>query len=402
MGKSIEKYFLGLDIGTNSCGFAVADENYNILRVKGKKFWGVRLFDKADTAENRRIKRSLRRRLDRRKLKLSWLNEIFAKDIRLLYLALHSIIKRRGHFLYEGDLTENIGIANSINEFIRYANLLTLIDGFSFSEMKDDTEKNILKIIKDGFKKREAKNCLYSALNSNSKQEKALVDSLINGVFDVKKILGKEDEKIDFSSETAQEQILALEGFDEEEIILIEKAKDIYSLLQMKKILGEYEFVCESMVDLIEEHKSQLKEFKRFIKEFYPLKYNEVFRSEKVKFINYAHYINQTQYGGSKKVLSLELPSKEKRNRENFYKYIRGVLSAKTEKEAEEYLRKKEYFLDLIENGNFLLKPRSGNNSVLPNKLFEKELVQILKTNEQKYDFLKEIDVEYGITNSEK
>ena len=37
-------YYLGLDIGTNSCGFAVTDENYNILKKKGKKLWGVRLF----------------------------------------------------------------------------------------------------------------------------------------------------------------------------------------------------------------------------------------------------------------------------------------------------------------------------------------------------------------------
>ena len=37
-----KNYYIGLDIGTTSCGFAVTDENYNILRLKGKKAWGVR------------------------------------------------------------------------------------------------------------------------------------------------------------------------------------------------------------------------------------------------------------------------------------------------------------------------------------------------------------------------
>ena len=44
-------YYLGLDIGTNSVGWAVTDENYNIERFKKKNMWGIRLFDEAKTAE---------------------------------------------------------------------------------------------------------------------------------------------------------------------------------------------------------------------------------------------------------------------------------------------------------------------------------------------------------------
>ena len=40
-------YYLGLDMGTNSLGWAVTDQNYHILRAKGKDLWGVRLFDEA-------------------------------------------------------------------------------------------------------------------------------------------------------------------------------------------------------------------------------------------------------------------------------------------------------------------------------------------------------------------
>lgn len=65
-----KNYYIGLDIGTNSVGYAVTDTDYNIIRLKDKRAWGVRLFDEANTASDRRAKRTNRRRLDRRKLKL--------------------------------------------------------------------------------------------------------------------------------------------------------------------------------------------------------------------------------------------------------------------------------------------------------------------------------------------
>lgn len=40
-----KEYFLGLDIGTSSLGWAVTDTNYKILRAKGKNLIGVRLFE---------------------------------------------------------------------------------------------------------------------------------------------------------------------------------------------------------------------------------------------------------------------------------------------------------------------------------------------------------------------
>lgn len=51
----MQGYYLGLDLGTGSLGWAVTDENYQILRRHGKDLWGVRLFDNAKTAEERRI-----------------------------------------------------------------------------------------------------------------------------------------------------------------------------------------------------------------------------------------------------------------------------------------------------------------------------------------------------------
>lgn len=40
----MEKYYLGLDIGTNSVGWAVTDPSYRLERFHKKDMWGIRLF----------------------------------------------------------------------------------------------------------------------------------------------------------------------------------------------------------------------------------------------------------------------------------------------------------------------------------------------------------------------
>ena len=78
---TMEKFYLGMDIGTNSVGMACTDENYKLLRAKGKDCWSVRLFDESKTALERRTYRTSRRRLQRRKYRLALLQELFAPFI---------------------------------------------------------------------------------------------------------------------------------------------------------------------------------------------------------------------------------------------------------------------------------------------------------------------------------
>lgn len=162
----VQDYFMGLDIGTNSVGWAVTNKSYELLKFRSHKMWGSRLFDEGESAVVRRGFRSMRRRLERRKLRLKLLEELFADtmaqvdptffmrlreskyhyedkttghkskhilfidenytdqdyfteyptiyhlrkdlmengtdDIRKLFLAVHHILKYRGNFLYEG------------------------------------------------------------------------------------------------------------------------------------------------------------------------------------------------------------------------------------------------------------------------------------------------------------
>ena len=66
----LDKYFLGLDIGTDSVGYAVTDtsELYKIPRHNRNLMWGVHLFDEANLKQERRSFRTSRRRLERRRI----------------------------------------------------------------------------------------------------------------------------------------------------------------------------------------------------------------------------------------------------------------------------------------------------------------------------------------------
>lgn len=76
-----QKIYLGLDIGTDSVGYAVTDTAYSLLKFKGKPAWGVTLFDEASQQDERRAFRTARRRLDRRQQRVLLLQELFAKEI---------------------------------------------------------------------------------------------------------------------------------------------------------------------------------------------------------------------------------------------------------------------------------------------------------------------------------
>lgn len=88
----MSKYYLGLDIGTDSVGFCVTDENYNIIKKHktvidgdktkyyGNHLWGARLFDKASDASGRRLAREARRRYQRRKARIVLLQDLFKDE----------------------------------------------------------------------------------------------------------------------------------------------------------------------------------------------------------------------------------------------------------------------------------------------------------------------------------
>ena len=76
-----KKIYVGLDIGTDSVGYAVTDEAYKLYRFHGSDVWGSIIFDAGSLSDERRSFRSARRRLDRRKQRVNLIQEIFAEEI---------------------------------------------------------------------------------------------------------------------------------------------------------------------------------------------------------------------------------------------------------------------------------------------------------------------------------
>lgn len=105
-----KKYFVGLDVGSDSVGWAATDLEYKLLRMKGKTAWGSRLFDEAHDAKARRVFRTSGRRAARRKYRIALLNSLFKEEIdkkddtffiRLSQSAYHLEDKEEeGRFLY--------------------------------------------------------------------------------------------------------------------------------------------------------------------------------------------------------------------------------------------------------------------------------------------------------------
>ena len=124
MNKSSEKYYLGLDIGTNSVGWAVTDETYHICKHGKKDLWGIRLFESGEQAAERRAHRTSRRRTARRKERIDLLQMIFAEEMAKIE---DNIETMRKHVLKYNKISEE--------------DILDIVNG---KKTKDDAVKGVI------------------------------------------------------------------------------------------------------------------------------------------------------------------------------------------------------------------------------------------------------------------
>lgn len=102
--EQVREYYLGLDIGTDSVGYAATDYQYNLVKYHGEPAWGVMTFEAANSAQDRRAFRVTRRRLDRRQQRVKLLEEIFAAEI--CKIDPRFFIRRRESYLCRTDAQE--------------------------------------------------------------------------------------------------------------------------------------------------------------------------------------------------------------------------------------------------------------------------------------------------------
>ena len=429
-------YSIGLDIGTNSVGWAVITDDYKVpskkMKVRGntdkhfikKNLIGALLFDEGATAEDRRLKRTARRRYTRRKNRLRYLQEIFSEemnkvdssffhrledsflvpddkrgskypifatlaeekeyhkqfptiyhlrkqlaesnekaDLRLIYLALAHMIKYRGHFLIDDPKfkVQNNDIQGLFEKFVEeYDN----VQETSLSKIK----LNVTEILTAKIPKSEKQEQLLK--NYPSEKKNTLFGNLIGLALGLTPNFKtnfslENDAKLQISSESYEEDLgnlLVLIG--ENFIDLFSAVKNLSDGILLAGIVSDespHAPLSTKMVIRVKEHEEDLVALKQFIKNNLPEKYDEVFSDQSKD--GYAGYIDG------------------KTTQEAFYKYIKNLLSK---------FEGADYFLDKIEREDFLRKQRTFDNGSIPHQIHLQEMNAILRRQGEHYPFLKD------------
>lgn len=448
--KEIKKIFIGLDMGTTSVGWAVTDENYEVIKKNGKALWGIRLFDEAQTAEDRRMHRIARRRIERRSRRIDLLQELFAQeickkdpgfyerlnesglyeedkrvhqtnslfndvdfndkayykkyptiyhlrhalmtenhpfDVRLVYLAIHHILKHRGHFLFENFQTDEKGTSGFDESFAAFGSALDRIKGSSPDVRKADSMKDILKDKKLGVKEKAA-SLLQCLGQGKEKDFKAMMTLAVGGtaslsdIFNDEKLKDFEKNKVNFSSAQFEENepdIMAELG---DRYDLIAALHGLYNWSLLAELMGEYHYISEAKIAVYDKHKADLKVLKRVLKQR-PDIYAKIFRepgSSANK--NYSAYVGVCKVKGKKAAI-------EKCSYEDFTKTLKSCLKDMPDSNDKDYISRE------LNMGTFLPKSVSKENGVIPYQLHLQELKIILSKAEAYLPFLKVKD-QYG------
>ena len=451
--KLAKDYYIGLDMGTSSVGWAVTDEQYEIIKRNGKALWGIRLFDEAQTAEGRRMLRIARRRVERRKRRIALLQELFAQeiykvdpgffmrlkesrlyeedksiaqanslfndpdfddkayhkkyptiyhlrsdlmksdrpfDVRLVYLALHHMIKNRGHFLYPNFEVGANGISGFEDCFAKFAAAMKEVTEI---EILEENQPDIKALLSDRKQSRKDKaKELQAILAVGDKEQKNQIKAAANLLCGLE---GKMDElfadeelkdadynKISFSSATYEERDAQLKsGLSEERYGLIAACKELYDWSRLVELLGDSRFLSDAKIAVYEKHKKDLKILKTVLKQDMAA-YNDIFKS--TGKASYAAYVKHATTGKKEK-LAIE----KSVSAEEFYKEIKKKLE-KLPDSAD-----KNYILREMDLGTFLPKAVTSDNGVIPYQLHKIEMIKILEKAKAYLPFLNVRD-EYG------
>lgn len=444
-----KKYYLGLDMGTSTVGWAVTDPDYKLIRKSGKDMWGVREFEEGKTAAERRLNRIARRRRQRETARIGLLKEYFhdaiaavdplfyqrldnsrywpedkdavlgskyslfhdkdytdtdyyreyptifhlrmeliknskPHDVRLVYLALLNMFKHRGHFLLNGNLSEDsetdMGtLCGACLE--RFEEINISLVGVSCDEIE-----NILSL-RDLSRSGKAEK-LMDLLNISNKQKREVfwIKAICGLKVDATKLFDSNntEEKLDFCFADAgfEEKIPEItEGIGEENAQILFLMKAIYDRGILARLLKGSNYLSEARIKDYEKHKSDLSLLKHLVRKYCTEDvYNKMFRAPEAG--SYSAYVNSTLAGDEKKRRNMG-----GRSREDFYKTVKNCF--KDIKTPDDDLQR---VLRDIDNEDFMPKQLTASNGVIPNQLHQKEMERILDNARKYLPFLNQKD----------
>lgn len=291
-------------------------------------------------------------------------------DIRLVYLAIHHIIKYRGNFLYEGEFRED---SIQINE-----NLDTVYEFLKEKyeiNLKCEKEEVIEILNNKNISKSNKKDMLVSCFDFEKENKQVVINvinSLLGYVFEITKIFEVEIEKgkISFATEIENEEEIELSL--QEDLEIYESMKSIYSWYILQYIRNGKEYISEAFIEKYNKYAKDLKTLKDIYKKYFKSEYNAMFKKEGTN--NYVAYNGKNKGKMCKKCKP-----------EEFLDTLKKKI-AKLPDECEE----KQGIIKQLEENNFLVKINVTDNGAIPHQLHEIELKKILENQAQYYKTLKE------------
>lgn len=308
-------------------------------------------------------------------------------DVRLVYLAIHHILKHRGHFLFENFQTDEKGTSGFDESFAAFGSALDRIRGSSPDVRKADSMKDILKDKKLGVKEKAASllQCLGQGKEKDFKAMMTLAaggTASLSDIFNDEKLKDFEKNKVNFSSAQFEENepdIMAELG---DRYDLIAALHGLYNWSLLAELMGEHRYISEAKIAVYDKHKADLKVLKRVLKQS-PKAYAKIFRepgSSANK--NYSAYVGVCKVKGKKAAI-------EKCSYEDFTKTLKSCLKDMPDSNDKDYISRE------LNMGTFLPKSVSKENGVIPYQLHLQELKIILSKAEAYLPFLKVKD-QYG------
>lgn len=423
--------FLGITVSSEQVGWAVTNPKYELERASRKDLWGVRLFDKAETAEDRRMFRTNRRLNQRKKNRIHYLRDIFHEevnqkdpnffqqldesnfceddrtvefnfdtdlyknqfptvyhlrkylmetkdkpDIRLVYLAFSKFMKNRGHFLYKGNLGEVMDFENSMKGFCESLEKFNI----DFPTLSDEQVKEVRDILCDHkIAKTVKKKNIITITKVKSKTAKAWIGLFCGCSVPVKVLFQDIDEeivtdpeKISFEDASYDDYIANIEkgvGIYYEAIV---SAKMLFDWSILNEILGDHQLLSDAMIAEYNKHHDDLKRLQKIIKGTGSRElYQDIFINDVSG--NYVCYV-----GHAKTMSSAD--------QKQFYTFLKNRLKNVNGISSEDA----EWIDTEIKNGTLLPKQTKRDNSVIPHQLQLREFELILDNMQEMYPFLKE------------
>ena len=313
------------------------------------------------------------------------INSTEKEDIRLIYLAIHHIIKYRGNFLYSSDnfSVNNLNIKEKLQETFTEINSLCKEINFNYDEINDSLyeklEQTLLeKSIND--KKVLTKELLVNYFNKDFVSE--FIKLILGNQFNISKLFNielEEEIKLSFKGTDYEDKYFELEKALEDKISVLKLLKELYDMLFLKNLFGNSSEtnISSLMINRYNKHhldliflKKLLKYDKKIYKEFFKDKYKDTPNEE---LCIYSKYINN-------KITYDEFINKLNKALE---KIFGNNISLELK---EEYIKVKTD----IENGLFLPKITNTDNGKYPYQLNKDELIKIIDSQGKYYDFLNE------------